>query len=496
MARQRSLPARPSLRYLKLEAKSRLHSGEFPVLHLAQLAIAREHGQPSWAALKRLVGAGHGTDSHVLGHLKWVISRFGGAAEPGWEAPGEAEIRDHFTDEFLSQFPPADVIAALSRLAPELRKELTVYGATPLHARVRLGGLDIVAICDPMPPHLVGGAQIFPAGSRIADSRTAEPGIRATGPVPAGAAGTARTALADLGLPGLLLGGAGMDTPPWTIATGWADLDRGEVLQTSHRFPVYQLTTLVTATAVLRLVADGRAGLDDPANGYLRTVRLADDTITIRELLGHTAGVSASPDRFTDMIPDLAAVTGPVIACAGRRGVFQVSEAGYAALGQLAADLTGEAFPEAAARLVLRPLGMTSSSFPARWPIDNAITGYTVTADGSFAPAPAAVAALTAAAGLWSTGDDLVRFGLGWSSLLPRQLARQALTPHAERGSMPGHIGFGWVINEASGVCGIGGQGPGAAASLLAPIGTGEIRVALTNRPALIESVNALGLRS
>ena len=63
-------------------------------------------------------------------------------------------------------------------------------------------------------------------------------------------------------------------------------------------------------------------------------------------------------------------------------------------------------------------------------------------------------------------------------------------------GSLPGHFGLGWIINEASGVCGLGGQGPGASASLLAPIGTGKIRVALTNRPALIESVNALGLRS
>ena len=43
---------------------------------------------------------------------------------------------------------------------------------------------------------------------------------------------------------------------------------------------------------------------------------------------------------------------------------------------------------------------------------------------------------------------------------------------------------------------GLGGRGPGASASLLAPIGTGEIRVALTNRAALIESANALGLRS
>jgi hypothetical protein len=53
----RSLPDRPNLRYLKLEAKRRLSAGEFPALYEAQLALAREHGLPSWAALKLVVDA-------------------------------------------------------------------------------------------------------------------------------------------------------------------------------------------------------------------------------------------------------------------------------------------------------------------------------------------------------------------------------------------------------------------------------------------------------
>ena len=51
----RSLPDRPSLRYLKLEAKRRLAAGELPTLHSAQAAIAGEYGLPSWAALKQLI---------------------------------------------------------------------------------------------------------------------------------------------------------------------------------------------------------------------------------------------------------------------------------------------------------------------------------------------------------------------------------------------------------------------------------------------------------
>ncbi|HMD92925.1 MAG TPA: hypothetical protein VKG80_09790 [Trebonia sp.] len=37
------------------------------------------------------------------------------------------------------------MVEGLRRLTPEMRKELTVHGAAPLFARVRLGGVDIVA---------------------------------------------------------------------------------------------------------------------------------------------------------------------------------------------------------------------------------------------------------------------------------------------------------------------------------------------------------------
>jgi hypothetical protein len=80
----RSLPGRPSLRHLKLEAKRRLAAGEFATLYDAQVAIAREHGLPTWAALKQRVG--DTPDSHALDQLRWIIARFADADQPGWIA--------------------------------------------------------------------------------------------------------------------------------------------------------------------------------------------------------------------------------------------------------------------------------------------------------------------------------------------------------------------------------------------------------------------------
>src|SRR6202034_2357934 len=82
--------------------------------------------------------------------------------------------------------------------------------------------------------------------------------------------------------------------------------------------------------------------------------------------------------------------------------------------------------------LVLEPLGMAGSWFPTQAPVSpDAAHGYRLEREGSFVPEPLPVFALQSAGGLWSTGPDLVRFGSGWRTLLPAELAEQALRPHA-----------------------------------------------------------------
>jgi CubicO group peptidase (beta-lactamase class C family) len=253
---------------------------------------------------------------------------------------------------------------------------------------------------------------------------------------------------------------------------------------------------VITAVAVLRLAADGRLDLDDPANRYLRAVRLADDAVTVRELLLHTGGVDNDiSGLYAPRVPDLAtAAAGPVLACTGGRGDFGFSHAGYAALGQLIAEITGVAYPDATTRLVLGPLGMNESWFPASWPGTDAVTSYEAASE-TFRPGPGMVCAIPAAGGLWTTAGDLVRFGLGWSSLLPRELAREALRPQAPRPNGT-HSGLGWIVNEPQNLAGHAGDGPSASASLLIRLSGGEAHAALTSRQMPIEAVNARVLRT
>jgi len=505
---ERALPGQASLRYLKVEAKRRRAAGEFATLQLAQLTIAREHGQPSWTALRAAIdaaGAAAGREGHALSQLRWIAARFAGAAEPGWSAPGEDELREHFTARFLTAVPPDKLIARVSEVVTVLGADLadlTVAVDRPYIAFGRVGGHLVMAETEPRPPYRLTGVRARPLGERIADKRATGPATVAAGPAPAAAAKVAETAMGQLGLVGLALAGTSGPGPVWATATGWARLEDAEPLGPGHAFPAYQVTMAVTATAVLCLAAAGRLRLDAAANSFLTAIRLTDDAVTVRDLLTHSAGVSDPADYSARAVPPLAEVTGPAFSCTGKRGTFALSHAGYAALGEIIAAVTGLPYPEAVSRLVLRPLGMSRSRFPAggldELPADRghpAVTGYDVAPDDTFTPLDPMTCVFPAAGGLWTTAADLSRFGLGWSSLLPRSLASQVLRPHvpALNGTW---AGLGWIVNEPLGVAGLGGDGPGAAASLIRSLDGRHAVAALANRQILIEGVNYSVLRA
>jgi len=486
----RSLPGHPNLRHVKLEAKRRLAAGEFATLHDAQTAIAREHGLPGWAALKQACAE----DNPALIHVHWIIERFRDAGQPGWTPPGDDELRQHFDDRFLDAIPAGVLTEMLTRNVTDLQAELTVIRQAPFEAQVELAGARYLAVTTPEPPHRLIGLRGFVLAERITDPRAkAPPPVRTTGQPPDGVAAFAAAACTELGLPAVLLAGGDAGRTPWIVASGYADLDRRQPAGPEHRFPAPGLTGLVTATAVLRLAGAGRLDLDAPANSRLRSVRLADDAVTVRQLLTHTGGIGSPDEVYADTVPDLADLMGPVIASDGRRGTVWPSNGGYGVLGQLIADVTGTPYAEAATQLVLDPLGMRDSRFPGGTAditrdreAGAAVTSYTVAPDGALEPFPPQVATVQAIAGLWSTGADLIRLGTGWPSLLPAALARDAFTPQTEPGPSGVRIGLGLLLDGRTGAD--GGAGLDAVTLLRTRIRDYRTFIVLTSRAVTVES--------
>src|ERR1039457_26766 len=368
----RDLPDRPSLRHLKLEAKRRLATGEFTTLHDAQLAVAREHGMSSWAALKEHVAAAEAEQGHALAQVRWVFGRYGEADAPGWTAPSRDELSEHVPEHFLTLVPPKTAAAILGGVAPKLREGLVLIDAGSVHLRAKAADLLVEATVEPEAPHRLTSLRVFPGGAPATDTRVAQPPAASFGPVPEQVPGFVEDSYAELGLVGLTAAGdwdSGPAFEVWACLRGWADLERNVPLGPSHRFPAHGITTLVTSTAVLCLVAEGAVALDDPVNGHLRSLRLADDAVTVRELLSHTGGVDNPSSVWAEAVADVADVLGPVVGCSGPRGEFAYSTGDYAVLGQLITDLTGTSFAQAANRLVLEPLGMADSWFPTQAPV-------------------------------------------------------------------------------------------------------------------------------
>ena len=124
------------------------------------------------------------------------------------------------------------------------------------------------------------------------------------------------------------------------------------------------------------------------------------------------------------------------------------------------------------------------------------MTGYTVTAAGTFEPVPATVCVLQAAGGLWATAADLVRLGTGWSSLLPAALAREALTPQAAPESGGGYAGLGWLIRPRGDTAFLSGAGPDGIASLTIRLRDNRTHLIVASRLVLLDSVDDRLLRS
>lgn len=255
-------------------------------------------------------------------------------------------------------------------------------------------------------------------------------------------------------------------------------------MRPDHQFPACSVTKLVTVTAVLRLAADDCVRLDGPANDYLRTVRLADGAVTIRDLLTHTGGVDSPAQILADAVPGLATVTGPVVGCTGQRGAFRYSNGGYGALGQMIADVTGSPYPQAAARLVLDPLGLSSSFFPDSWhrrPVDHCRRPDTVRGGVAFIAPGGAGPGGAQPASPPCTGDGTHRPRLAPE---PWRRSRRAPGRHPWRLGIPGH-GRG----RRPGLCGLR-QPPGAHGTRRRPGIAGPGLTADASSDASIEYAN------
>lgn len=179
------------------------------------------------------------------------------------------------------------------------------------------------------------------------------------------------------------------DGAEWTWTAGDIGDADATALGAQHAFRIASNTKTFTAAAVLRLIEQGRLGLDDPLQSRLSAEEAAAlqsagyDTaaITLRHLLNHTSGLrehvdeaylqrSAAPERkqwTAQEQVERAMRAGPPLAAPGAE--FHYSDTGYILLGNLIERSTGEPLPQALRELLDWPrLGLRQTWTEVREP--------------------------------------------------------------------------------------------------------------------------------
>jgi len=287
-----------------------------------------------------------------------------------------------------------------------------------------------------------------------------------------------------------------------THGFGITSLETRQPVTPETLFQIGSITKVFTATLVMRLVDEGRLGLDVPIADYLPDLRLADPeagrAVTLRHLLSHTSGLEG--DRFDDYGLGDDALRRAVaeyhtlaqLAAPGELWVY--CNAGFCLAGAVVERALDKPFEAALHELILEPLGLTRSFLFAH----EAITYPVAVGHRQEPDLPPEIArpyplprAVNAAGGIIGTVGDLLRFAaahLGDGSLdgtrvLQEASVRAMRVPQTPAANFAEAYGLGWALRTVGGtaVVGHGGSTNGFQAQLTLVPDRGFAIALLTN---------------
>lgn len=282
-------------------------------------------------------------------------------------------------------------------------------------------------------------------------------------------------------------------------ATGWAVREPESERTPMRRDAIFDLASITkvvaTTPSVLKLIASGEIGLDQPVGEILPEFGTEGPKIevTIRRLMAHSSGMISWRGVFTEGTGGEAYLASlakdqPYTTPGGQ---VEYSCMGFITLAEVLRRVTGEDIATFATREVFRPLGMTDTMFlpPAslRDRIvatergnghETGMTGdapaggwrdYLIRGEVHDGNAWYGFGGVSGNAGLFGTATDLARYARMWLNggefdgvrILPEAIVREATTeqtglegPNDRRGlgwQMPQHPGF-----ETDGFSGLG----------------------------------------
>jgi CubicO group peptidase (beta-lactamase class C family) len=254
------------------------------------------------------------------------------------------------------------------------------------------------------------------------------------------------------------------DGEEWTAGFGVTNVEHPLPVDADTLFQIGSITKTFTATALMRLVEQGRVGLDVPVREYLPDLRLRDEEVakrvTLRHLLTHRGGWFG--DFFEDTGADDDALARYIAKLDGLEQMtalgelWSYSNSGFAIAARVLEVRTGLPAEAALTELILRPLGMARSFFFARDAITHRVAaGHFVFDEGARVARPWYIPRNAhAIGGIASSVRDMLtyaRFHQGdgtaadGTRLLSVESLRLMRTPQAP-GALDNQAGIGWSL--------------------------------------------------
>jgi CubicO group peptidase (beta-lactamase class C family) len=235
---------------------------------------------------------------------------------------------------------------------------------------------------------------------------------------------------------------------------------------TAHTvFPIASISKTFAATAMMRLVEQGKVDLKAPVRKYIPDFRVRDSIVsrdvTVWHLLTHTGGWEgqvSGPDRGTETLKNFLGTITDLMQVAPPGAAWSYNNAGFSIAGRVIEEVTGAPINRAIRDLVFQPLGLEHAGTTAgefivqRFAAGHATRNGTPTLQRPFTPSSSVTAG---GVGLCMT--DLLTYarfhmGDGTGANGERVLKRESLelmrTAQAAKQSTDDSIGISWHMRH------------------------------------------------
>ncbi len=279
-------------------------------------------------------------------------------------------------------------------------------------------------------------------------------------------AALAEAKMKEFGVPGVALGivSNGVVT---TRGLGVTNVEDPLPVTPHTVFPIASISKTFAATAIMRLVEQGKIDLHAPVRTYLPDFRVRDSAasrqVTVWHLLTHLGGWEgqvSGPDRGTESLKDF--VESPTVTdlmqVAPPGAAWSYNNAGFSIAGQVIEVVTGQPINRAIRDLVFQPLGLEhAGTTPGEFIVQRFAAGHTTRNGTPTLQRPFVPSSSVTAGGVGLCITDMMTYarfhmGDGTAQNGERVLKRESLelmrTPQLRKQSTDDDIGIAWHLRR------------------------------------------------